>query len=120
MGKLLSSKLNVKYVVLHRIGAANWVPTNHTLTIATSLGKFIYIVENKRKFDFGSYVFEQTMKHAQSYAVKMPIVFISLICGIILSQDPSILVSADVMSKRESPLSLHYKLLQGHMSQTLL
>lgn len=29
-GKLSASDLSVKYDVLHRIGAANWVPTNHT------------------------------------------------------------------------------------------
>ncbi|XP_050920169.1 uncharacterized protein LOC127137791 [Lathyrus oleraceus] len=43
-GRLSSSALSVKYVVLHRIGAINWVPTNHTSNIATGLGKFIYIV----------------------------------------------------------------------------
>jgi len=40
------------------------VPTNHTFTIAIALGKFIYIVGKKTDFDFGSYIFEQTMKHA--------------------------------------------------------
>lgn len=38
----------------------------------------------------------------------MPIAFPSLICGIILNQDPGILNSVDAASKRESPLSLHY------------
>lgn len=92
-GKLSASKLSVKHVVLLRIGAANWVPTSHTSTIATSLGKLVYIVGTKVKFDFGSYVFEQTLKHASTFAVKMPIDFPSLICGIILSQHPGILIS---------------------------
>jgi hypothetical protein len=74
-GKLSSSNLGVKYVVHHRIGVANWVPTNHTSTIATGLGKFIYFVGTKKKFYFGSFVFDQTMKHAQSFAVKLPIAF---------------------------------------------
>lgn len=56
-GKLYASALSVKYDVLHKIGAANWVPTNHTSNIATGLGKFIYIVGARSKFDFGSYVF---------------------------------------------------------------
>jgi len=111
--------LSEKYVVLHKIGAAKWVPTNHTSTIATCLGKFIYIIGTKAKFDFGLYVFEKTMKHAQSFVVKIQIVFPSLICGVILSQHPGILVSTDVASKRESPLSLHIGSLQGHMFQTL-
>jgi hypothetical protein len=43
----------------------------------------------------------------------MPIAFPSLICENILSQNPNILVSSDVVCKRKSPLSLHYKLFQG-------
>jgi len=53
------------------------------------------------------------MKHAQSYVVKIPIEFPTLIYGIILNQHPRVLVSGDVVSKRESPLSLHYKLFAG-------
>lgn len=84
-GKTSASKLSVKYVVLHRIRVANWIPINHTSTIATGLGKFIYIVGTKTKFDFRSYVFEQTLKHASTFAVKMPIAFSSQIYGIIMS-----------------------------------
>ncbi|XP_050889393.1 uncharacterized protein LOC127094628 [Lathyrus oleraceus] len=109
-GKLFASAWSVKHVVLHRIRAANWVPTNPTSNIATSLGNFIYIVGTKSSFDFGSYVFDQTMKHAASYIVKMPIAFPSLICGVILSQQPIILISSDSTCKRDPPLSLHYKL----------
>ncbi|MCI92066.1 envelope-like protein, partial [Trifolium medium] len=29
-GKISSGKLFVKYAILNRIGAANWVPTKHT------------------------------------------------------------------------------------------
>ncbi|XP_050889941.1 uncharacterized protein LOC127095271 [Lathyrus oleraceus] len=37
-GKLSAGCLSVKYVVLHRVGVANWVPTNHTSNIAIGLG----------------------------------------------------------------------------------
>jgi len=53
------------------------------------------------------------MKHAQSFVVKMPIAFPSVVCEIILSQYLGILVSTNVASKRESPLSLHNKLFKG-------
>jgi hypothetical protein len=53
------------------------------------------------------------MRHVQSFAVKMPIAFPHVICGIILSQYPWILAENDVASKRESPFSLHYKLFAG-------
>lgn len=107
---MFASALSIKYVVLHRIGATNWVPINHTSNIATRLGKFIYIVGTKSNFDFGSYVFDQTMKHVSSYAVKMPIAFPSLICGVILSQHPNILFNSDSTCKRAPLLSLHYRL----------
>lgn len=118
-GKLSAIYLSVKYVILHRIGVANWVPTNHNSNIAIGLGKFIYIVGTKTKFEFGSYVFDQTMKHDASFVVKIPIAFPLLICGVILSQHPSILHSYDSICKRDPPLSLHYRLFTENMFQTL-
>ncbi|XP_050920502.1 uncharacterized protein LOC127138147 [Lathyrus oleraceus] len=35
---LPAGKLTVKYAILHKIGVANWVPTNHISTIANTLG----------------------------------------------------------------------------------
>ncbi|XP_058732717.1 uncharacterized protein LOC131604283 [Vicia villosa] len=110
--KLSASSLNVRYALLHKIGAANWVPTNHTSTIAVGLGRFIYAVGTKTKFDYGTYIFDQIMKHVGTSATKMPIAFPSLICGIILNQYPGILKAKDSVCKRESALSFHHKLLQ--------
>ncbi|KAL2990328.1 hypothetical protein AAZX31_11G192800 [Glycine max] len=112
-GKLSAGKLSVKYAILHRIGAANWVPTNHTSTVATGLGKFLYAVGTKSKFNFGNYIFDQTVKHSESFAVKLPIAFPTVLCGIMLSQHPNMLNYTDSVMKRESPLSLHYKLFEG-------
>ncbi|KAH1215098.1 hypothetical protein GmHk_13G036329 [Glycine max] len=112
-GKLSAGKLGVKYAILHRIGAANWVPTNHTSTVATGLGKFLYVVGTKSKFNFGNYIFDQTVKHSESFAVKLPIAFPTVLCGIMLSQHPNILNNIDSVMKRESALSLHYKLFEG-------
>ncbi|XP_058766254.1 uncharacterized protein LOC131639824 [Vicia villosa] len=96
--KLSASSLNVRYALLHKIGAANWVPTNHTSTIAVGLGRFIYAVGTKTKFDYGTYIFDQTMRHVGTSATKLPIAFPSLICGIILKQHPGILKSKDSRS----------------------
>ncbi|XP_058758304.1 uncharacterized protein LOC131631524 [Vicia villosa] len=116
--KLSASLLHGKYALLHKIGAANWMPTNHTSTIVVGLGKFIYVVGTKTKFDYGTYIFDQTMKHAGTSATKLPIAFPSLICGIILKQHPGILKSKDSICKRESALSFHYKLLQRSDDKT--
>ncbi|XP_050909537.1 uncharacterized protein LOC127123355 [Lathyrus oleraceus] len=112
-GKLVASKLSVKYAMLHKIGAANWVPTNHKSTVAVMLGKFIYAVGTKANFDYGSYIFYQTLKHAGSFSVKGPITFPSLICGIIFNQFPNILTENDSVKKRDSPLSFSHKLFLG-------
>ncbi|XP_058741248.1 uncharacterized protein LOC131613611 [Vicia villosa] len=111
--KLTASKLGIKYAKLHKIGAANWVPTNHKSTISIVLGRFLYAVGTKAKFDYGAYIFDQTMKHAGSFSIKGPIAFPSLLCGIILDQCSNILNEHDVVCKRESPLAFHYKLFSG-------
>ncbi|XP_050890320.1 uncharacterized protein LOC127095714 [Lathyrus oleraceus] len=95
------------------IGAANWVPTNHKSTVAVMLGKFIYVVGTKANFDYGSYIFDQTLKHAGSFSVKGPIAFPSLICGIVLNQFPNILTENDSVKKRDSPISFNHKLFLG-------
>ncbi|XP_050902478.1 uncharacterized protein LOC127114129 [Lathyrus oleraceus] len=112
-GKLVASKLSVKYAMLHKIGVANWVPTTHKSTIAVMLGNFIYVVGTKSKFDYGSYIFDQTLKHAGSFSVKGPIAFPSLICGIVLNQFPNILIENDYVKKRDSPMSFNHKLFLG-------
>ncbi|XP_050896373.1 uncharacterized protein LOC127103134 [Lathyrus oleraceus] len=112
-GKLVASKLSVKYAMLHKIGAANWVSTNHKATVVVMLGKFIYAVGTKANFDYGSYIFDQTLKHAGSFSVKGPIAFSSLICGIVLNQFPNILIENDYMKKRDNPMSFNHKLFLG-------
>ncbi|KAH1210289.1 hypothetical protein GmHk_15G044640 [Glycine max] len=49
----------------------------------------------------------------ESFAVKLPIAFPTVLCGIMLSQHPNILNYTDSVKKRESALSLHYKLFEG-------
>ncbi|XP_050896149.1 uncharacterized protein LOC127102867 [Lathyrus oleraceus] len=112
-GKLVASKLSVKYAMLHKIGAANWLPTKYKSTVAVMLGKFIYVVRTKAKFEYGSYIFYQTLKHARSFSVKGPIAFPSLICGIVLNQFPNILTENDLVKKRDIPMSFNHKLFLG-------
>ncbi|XP_050889406.1 uncharacterized protein LOC127094641 [Lathyrus oleraceus] len=120
-GKLVASKLSVKYAMLHKIGAAIWVPANHKSTVAVMLGKFIYIVGTKANFDYGSYIFDQTLKHAGSFSVKGPIAFLSLICGIVLNQFPNILTENDSVKKRDNPMSFNHKFFLGtHVSNVVM
>ncbi|XP_057443586.1 uncharacterized protein LOC130735691 [Lotus japonicus] len=116
-GLLSSTHLSVKYAILNHIGAANWAPTTHNSDISSGLAKLIYLIGTKAQFDFGEYVFAQTMKHADTFAVKLPIGFPCLLCGIILSQHPQILLVDEVPSKKASLLTIDYRLLAGaHVS----
>ena len=74
--KIFSGKLSVKYAILNKIAAANWVLTTHSSDIVTWLGKFVYAVGSKAKMDFCAYIFEQTVKHAETDVVKFPIAFL--------------------------------------------
>ncbi|KAK2354424.1 hypothetical protein QL285_091946 [Trifolium repens] len=112
-GKVPSVMLSIKYAILNRIGAANWVPTSHTSTIATGLAKFIYAIGTGANVDYGSLIFDQIVEHGKSWAIKLAVSFPTLICEIILDQHPNILVPEDVPCKRESPMTLSYKLFEG-------
>ncbi|XP_050889299.1 uncharacterized protein LOC127094517 [Lathyrus oleraceus] len=69
--------------------------------------------KTKLKFDYGRYMFDQIIKHETTNAIKLPIVFPSMICGIILNQHPGILCLNDLPSRRKPTLSVHYKLFEG-------
>ncbi|KAK2450104.1 hypothetical protein QL285_009240 [Trifolium repens] len=112
-GKVPSVMLSVKYAILNRIGTANWVPTTHTSDIATGLARFIYSVGTGTEFNYGAHIFDETVQHAKSWAIRMPIALPSLICSIILAQHPAILTADDEVSKRESPLDFHPRLFEG-------
>ncbi|KAK2396299.1 hypothetical protein QL285_057957 [Trifolium repens] len=109
-GLLPTSKLTVNYAILNRIGTANWAPTNHSSGITPNLAKLIYLIGTGKKLDFGKHVFEQTMKHVETNATKLPIAFPSLITEIILSQQPSILLPEEYESRRPPPISFNRKL----------
>ncbi|KAK2449275.1 hypothetical protein QL285_008484 [Trifolium repens] len=111
-GKVPSVMLSMKYVILNRIGTANWVPTTHTSDIATGLARFIYSIGTGTVFNYGAHIFDETVQHVKSWAVRMPIAFPSLICSIILAQHPTILTADDEVSKRESPLDFHPRLFE--------
>ncbi|MCH93110.1 envelope-like protein, partial [Trifolium medium] len=99
--------------ILNRIGAANWAPTNHGSGITPQLAKLIYLIETKGKLNFGEHVFNLTMKHANTFAVKLPIAFPCLITSIILSQHPEILQPGETQVKKPTILTFDYRLFVG-------
>jgi hypothetical protein len=56
-GTIPGVMLSVKYAILNRIGAANWVPTTHSSNIATNMAKLIYSIGTKTKMNIGAFIF---------------------------------------------------------------
>ncbi|XP_057426115.1 uncharacterized protein LOC130719511 [Lotus japonicus] len=109
--KLLSTgTLSVKYAILNRIGAVNWVPTQHTSGVSTTLARLIYKIATSTDFDFGAFVFEQTLKHADTCAMKLPISFPSLLTEIILQQHPQIIRADEVALPKGVPITRDQRL----------
>jgi hypothetical protein len=97
------------------------VPTNHISTISIGLGRLIYAIGTRINFDFGRFMFDQIIRHASTNAVKLPIAFPSIMCGITLSQQPGILNTSDIAGRRKPPLSIHYKLFEGsHVNDVVM
>jgi len=70
--------------------------------------------------DIGRYVFDQTVKHSKTDAVKFPIAFPTLLCNIMLSQHPGLITTDDLPMKRESPLTIHHKLFGENYAANLV
>ncbi|XP_058747007.1 uncharacterized protein LOC131619996 [Vicia villosa] len=58
--KLTASKLSIKYAMLHKIGAANWVPTNHKSTISTILNYHDVVCKRESPLAFHYKLFQGT------------------------------------------------------------
>ncbi|XP_057443976.1 uncharacterized protein LOC130736147 [Lotus japonicus] len=105
--KLLSTgTLGVKYAILNRIEAVNWVPTQQTSRVSNALARWIYKIGTSTAFDFGSFVFEQTLKHANTCAVKLPISFPSLLTEFILQQHRQSIRADEVPLPKGVPITL--------------
>ena len=51
-GTMASSDLSAKYLVMYRIGIANWAPSSHGSSIKSELACLIYQIGTSSSFDF--------------------------------------------------------------------
>ncbi|XP_045810926.1 uncharacterized protein LOC123905365 [Trifolium pratense] len=84
-----------------------------TTNVATGLAKLIYAIGTSIVFDCGTYIFNATILHGSSTAIKMPIAFPTMICDMILSQHLDICTKSDVPVTRPSALTMDFRLLEG-------
>lgn len=95
-GQLSATVLSVKYIILHKICLTNWTPLFHGFDVSPPLENLLFQLGTGVHFVFGTVVYDQLMRHANSFAVKLPIYLMRLICGLLVSQHPKILTSKHV------------------------
>ncbi|XP_057444347.1 uncharacterized protein LOC130736545 [Lotus japonicus] len=83
---------------------------NLSVKVSATLAKLIYKIGTSTDFDFGSFVFEQTLKHADTCVVKLPVSFPSLLTEIILQQHPQIIRADEVAMPKGVPITLDHRL----------
>lgn len=82
-GHFTWSELSMKYVILHKILIRNLFPSGHKTSVNKPMGVVLYKIGKKRPINFGELVLSMLKEHAEKKPCKKPIVFPSLICGII-------------------------------------
>src|ERR1044072_5789545 len=107
-GTIPCSKLSAKYAILH-----NWAPSSHTSSVPLHMANLIYAIGTKSPIDFGNYVFDLTMKHGDTFAVKLPVAFPCLLTELILAQHPDILRAGEREAPKSKPLNFDYRLFVG-------
>lgn len=105
-GQLSVASLTIKYVILHKIGISNWVPSTHASTTSTSLGNIIYIFGTGMKVNVGEFVFNRLLHHVDTFVIHISICFPRLLSSSLLSQHPTILTPIHVVGTTPRVISL--------------
>lgn len=96
--QLPAVSLSIKYVILHKIGIANWIPSTHASTISTALGHFIYLIDARSKINVGEFMFWHLRRHLDTFGINILNCFPHLLSAFLLTQHPSILSAINVAS----------------------
>ncbi|GAA0163876.1 hypothetical protein LIER_19645 [Lithospermum erythrorhizon] len=75
--------------------------------------RVLYMIGTRASFNFGQFIFDPTVQHAQSHAMLKPIAYPSLLCSIIESKHSDIVTVADEVGPSPGLLTISPKLLQG-------
>ncbi|KAA0068134.1 uncharacterized protein E5676_scaffold392G00130 [Cucumis melo var. makuwa] len=111
-GQLLVASLIIKYVILHKIGILNWIPSTHVSTISTSLGHFIYLIGTGVRVNVGEFFFNHLLRHVDTFAIHILIHFPRLLSNFLVSQRPSILAPVNVVGSAPKVIYLSMRLFQ--------
>ena len=81
----------MKYVILHKIGIANWIPSTHASTVFIVLDHFIYLVGTRARLNVGEFIFHHILRHVDTFGINILICFPWLLFDFLLSQHASLL-----------------------------
>lgn len=85
-GQLSAASLSANYVILHKIGITNWCPTTHGSGLSPTLTSLLYQISTRSTFNYGVFVFNQLLRHVDTFTIKVSTSFLCLFCGISMSQ----------------------------------
>ena len=109
---LTSALLTTKYVILHKITVANWMPRLHITTISKDLAVLLYAVGTNVPFDMANMVFQAIVGYAESKSTLGGLPFPFLIHEILNVQKEGF-VDGDDLDMVRKPLSISTKVYTG-------
>ncbi|KAA0055921.1 uncharacterized protein E6C27_scaffold319G00400 [Cucumis melo var. makuwa] len=101
--------LSVKYVILHKIGIANWFSSLHASSVSVALGTFLYQICN----DVGMFIYNHLLRHVGTFGVKIPIPLSHFFSSLLVHLNVDILTTNYASGLDPTTLSLSYRIFQG-------